>query len=212
MKDSQRKAMFARMSGLKRLGFSDVSARFYAQKGVNPNDIKQKNFRQLQKQGIYLKYQQDKDHDGIKNINDCQPLNSKKQGIIHDWKISRLKKQEEKAESRKEKMLKELEDKRDEIELRKSIARKDMTAREAEVAQKTNVVNERKKEEDEKAAIEAKLKAANKYLHDTSTIGRMELKGKAYGTEIKRRWNSQESKNNRKKAGKALKKIWRKLN
>lgn len=42
-------------------------------------EYKNKTFKQLQKKGIYLKYQGDADKDGVKNINDCRPLNTKAQ-------------------------------------------------------------------------------------------------------------------------------------
>ena len=55
MKDSQRRAMFYHM-----------------------------NNKQLKRRGVQLKPYQDTDKDGVINRKDCQPLNPKQQGLIHD--------------------------------------------------------------------------------------------------------------------------------
>jgi len=208
MKDSQRKAMFARMSGLKRLGFSDVSARFYAQKGVNPGDIKQKNFRQLQKQGIYLKYAEDNDHDGVKNVNDCQPLNHNKQGIIHDIKMGVLKKREEAAERKREAAQQNISDLKDELELRRSASNKELGVKQSEVAAKQRLAEQIRKEELTKNKLAKEESAVKKELKSYTWQGKAE-------TEIKRRWNTPQSKKNRAKAVKiaktGFKKLWRQI-
>ena len=46
--------------------------------------LKNNNFQQLSKKGVFLKYQGDADKDGVANIKDCRPLDPKRQGIIHD--------------------------------------------------------------------------------------------------------------------------------
>ena len=42
------------------------------------------NYSQLRNKGIKLNPYKDTDKDGVKNYKDCQPLNPKEQGIIHD--------------------------------------------------------------------------------------------------------------------------------
>jgi hypothetical protein len=42
-------------------------------------EYKDLTFQQLKKKGVFLKYQKDSDGDGIANVHDCRPLNSKKQ-------------------------------------------------------------------------------------------------------------------------------------
>jgi hypothetical protein len=42
-------------------------------------EYKNLTFKQLQKKGVFLKYQSDADKDGVKNVKDCRPLNKKAQ-------------------------------------------------------------------------------------------------------------------------------------
>jgi len=44
------------------------------------------NFANLQKNGVFLKYQGDADKDGVVNVKDCQPLNMNKQDRIFEVK------------------------------------------------------------------------------------------------------------------------------
>lgn len=88
MKDRQRKAMFAKLSN------------------------KNMNFTQLQRKGVFLKYQGDADKDGVKNIKDCRPLDPKRQGIIHDLikkKESFEKKRSKQLEQEQDKLLKNID-------------------------------------------------------------------------------------------------------
>jgi len=54
-----------------------LSPRVNAMLQKNPK-LKDKNFKQLQKSGVFLKYQGDADKDGVKNIKDCKPLDVKR--------------------------------------------------------------------------------------------------------------------------------------
>ena len=51
-----------------------LSPRLRKRIATNPK-LKGMNFQQLQKKGVFLRYQADSDKDGVPNINDCQPLN-----------------------------------------------------------------------------------------------------------------------------------------
>lgn len=53
-----------------------LSPRVEAMLKKNPK-LKNKTFKQLQKKGVFLKYQGDVDGDGVKNVKDCRPLNPK---------------------------------------------------------------------------------------------------------------------------------------
>jgi hypothetical protein len=53
------------------------SPRVEAMLKKNPS-LKNKSFKQLQKSGVFLKYQADADGDGVPNIKDCKPLDVKK--------------------------------------------------------------------------------------------------------------------------------------
>lgn len=83
------------MHALEKMGFTKLGAKYYAQKSIDPNRIRNKNFTVLAKEGIYLPHNKDSDKDGIKNKDDCQPLNPKKQGVIHDWQMRRLREEQE---------------------------------------------------------------------------------------------------------------------
>lgn len=77
------------------------------------------SFSQLQKRGVYLKYQGDADKDGVKNIKDCKPLDPNRQGFIHDWM---KKRKQVNAEQRRIKKYQErLELKEDEQSRKKEI-------------------------------------------------------------------------------------------
>ena len=54
-----------------------LSPRVEAMLKNNPN-LKNKSFKQLQKSGVFLKYQADSDGDGVPNIKDCKPLDVKR--------------------------------------------------------------------------------------------------------------------------------------
>lgn len=41
--------------------------------------LKNKSFKDLQKSGVFLRYQADSDHDGVSNIHDCKPLDKTRQ-------------------------------------------------------------------------------------------------------------------------------------
>jgi hypothetical protein len=52
-------------------------------------EYKNLNYKQLKNKGVFLKYQSDADKDGVVNIHDCKPLNSKKQD--DNVKLERIK-------------------------------------------------------------------------------------------------------------------------
>ena len=64
-----------------------LSPRIKAMLKKNPK-LKNKTFKQLQKKGVFLKYQGDVDSDGVKNIKDCRPLNPK---MHKDERVTEIK-------------------------------------------------------------------------------------------------------------------------
>lgn len=54
-----------------------LSPRVQALLKKNPS-LRNKSFKQLQKSGVFLKYQADSDGDGVPNIKDCKPLDVKR--------------------------------------------------------------------------------------------------------------------------------------
>ena len=74
--------------------------------------LKNNNFHQLRKKGVFLKYQGDSDKYGVANIKDCRPLDPKRQGIIHDLikKKQNFEKQRgKKLEKEQDKLLRDID-------------------------------------------------------------------------------------------------------
>ena len=65
MKDTQRRAMFAKLNR-------------------NYKPLKSMSYNELVRHGVYLHPHKDSDRDGLKNNLDCKPLNQNRKGIIHD--------------------------------------------------------------------------------------------------------------------------------
>jgi len=87
-----------RVHSLSRRGIKQpqrVSPRIQKMLKKNPK-LKDKTFKELQKKGVFLKYQADSDMDGTPNIKDCRPLNPKKQ---EDMQVTEVDEFMEQAES-----------------------------------------------------------------------------------------------------------------
>lgn len=85
--------MLGRGKGYKNVIGKDPHIHSQSAKGIKQPQFKNMNFMQLKKQGVFLKYQGDADHDGVKNIKDCKPLDPKRQDLtITDFKASEIKK------------------------------------------------------------------------------------------------------------------------
>jgi hypothetical protein len=96
-----------RHSNARRLGHA--GGRYAELVGKKP--YSEMSYSQLKKKGIDLPPQKDTDGDGIKNKNDCRPLNSKEQGAVHQIDKA-LDKAEDKVSdpSKKQKILKAREE------------------------------------------------------------------------------------------------------
>jgi len=74
--------------------------------------LKNSSFKQIQRKGMFLRYQGDADKDGVVNIKDCRPLDPKRQGIIHDLikkKESFEKKRSKNLEKEQDRLLKNID-------------------------------------------------------------------------------------------------------
>jgi len=150
-------------------------------------------FKQIQNKRVFLKYQDDADKDGVKNVKDCRPLDPKKQGLIHDVRMKVLKWQEEKLEKQREDRQKTLNDKLDELKERRAIAEKKVKISQAELAQKEAVADQLREERQKKEEIERKIAEADAEIEKTSLKGKLKRfaksvgsAGKATAKEIKR--------------------------
>jgi len=72
-----------------------LSPRLRKRVRANPR-LKGMSFQQLQKQGVFLRYQGDADHDGVVNIRDCKPLDRTKQDDMPVTEIDEFTKRLEK--------------------------------------------------------------------------------------------------------------------
>lgn len=206
MKDNQRKAMFAKMS---------MRNQQYLRKHPSAYNY---SFSQLKKKGHYMRYQADNDHDGVKNVKDCQPLNPDKQGYIHDVKMKLLKRREEAIEKKREKQQKKLEDIKDELKAKRSVFSKEQSLRQAELSEKQAVLNEIKAEQKKLDDMKAAEKAAKKEMDKYTFTGKIKRgasaawrKSEEAGAKTRKWWDSPEQRAKRKKAGKASYKALRKI-
>lgn len=220
---SQRAAVMAQYRSM---GFSNVSAKYYTKKGLSPETAKNSTFKQLEKKGIWLKYSDDKDGDGIRNIKDCRPLDPKRVGVLHDWKMKRLKAQEEKLEKKRERAEDKLSDLEDELKIKQKISKRELDVKTSELSAKQAIIEQMEEEKKKQKFIENESKRikeemdnytwsgkAKKFLKHTGEVSSVEAK--KFGGEVKRRWNSEEAKKNRanaaKYANKGFKKLWKSI-
>ena len=133
--------------------------------------LKTKTFKQIQKKGVFLKFQGDADKDGVVNVKDCEPLNKDKQGTIHEQREKDIGAANEEIEKFKDNQDKPLFEKR---------------AREIgeERGKEAKSILKELREEGHKGVILKDVEEAQKEVEtektDTSTFGKVEeLKFKA---------------------------------
>lgn len=157
--EKQRKAVMA--------NYNNLSPR-HRIKIIKDPSLKNKNFNQLKKKGIYLNYNGDADKDGIKNIKDCRPLDRKKQSKLHDLAIATLKKREQFIEERRIKAMKKLEEKKEKLQ-------QDIAASQAELAkkkQKQAVIDEIDREKELVKKLKAQNRQAKQLLFKATPAGK----------------------------------------
>ncbi len=125
----------------------------------------------------FLKSEKDFDKDGVSNKKDCNPIDPKKQGRLHDLAISALRKKEEFVERRREKQMKKLEDLKDKLQARKAL----LSERNAVMAEKQAVIDEAAKERKAIKDLKIANREAKIELIKTSRLGRA-VRGTAEGT------------------------------
>lgn len=157
--DDQRKAVMAKLKGGK-----SVSS-------IHPSIISLNN-SQLRKRGVKLVPNKDIDRDGVKNKDDCAPLNPKKQGFLHDLAIKRLKRKEEKLERIREKELRKLEDVKDVLKERQAVGVKKASISQLRNKQKQAIISEITEEKRKTHVLKKANEVAKKQLDKLTITGK----------------------------------------
>ena len=155
MKDSQRRAMFAKM-----------------------------NNTQLRSRGIILKPNKDTDKDGVINKNDCRPLNPTQQGFFHDMQVKRLKRIEEKLETKREHEQKKLEDIKDRLNEKRAVANKGLGVKRIQLKQKQAIIDEIKREKEQASILKEANKQTSAELDKYTTTGKIKRGAKFVGSRL----------------------------
>lgn len=90
--------------------------------------------------------EKDIDGDGVKNKKDCEPLNPKMQGKLHDWAVRRLKAREEKLEAKRIEEMRKLESLKEQLERKNEITSKEQSIKQAKMKEKQVIIDEINKE------------------------------------------------------------------
>ena len=114
----------------------------------------------------------DTDGDGVKNYKDCQPFNPKKQGLLHDFQLKRLKAQEQKLEEQRIKIQKKTESQREILDQKLAIAKSKKSIRQAQMSQKQKVIDEINKEKQEIKNLKEANRQAKRDIFNKSPTGK----------------------------------------
>ena len=131
------------------------------------------SYSQLRSSGVRISRTGDADRDGVKNYQDCKPLDPKKQGWLHDQKMKVLKKEEEYYERKREKEQKHLEDITDELKLKQNISKAKLGKKQMLLKEKQGRVDEINRERAKIQEIKTANKKAKAELEKYSTWGKV---------------------------------------
>lgn len=147
------------MMMLRKNGFTDNSAKFIVKKNPKVGEFKEvkddvwcKSCGEFPKVGgkrLCMKClfkTKDTDGDGVPDHKDCEPLNPKKQGVLHDFAIKRLKAKEEKLEKKRQVAMDNLNDKTELLKAKTAVAKKKSTIKQIELREKQSIIDEINKE------------------------------------------------------------------
>jgi len=140
----------------------------------NKKDFNKKvnDFSMYVKKKNKLKPNGDYDGDGVINKKDCQPFNPKKQGLLHDLNIKRLKAQEQKLENQRIKITKKLEDKLETLKIKKNIVDGKNKVKAVKMREKQAIINEIDKEKAKIKELTLANERAKKDLFNNSGVGK----------------------------------------
>lgn len=164
--DKQRKAVMARLTA------GNV------QSGQIPMKFKNKNYKDLRKMGIKLVPNKDADKDGVVNVKDCKPLDPKRQGLLHDFNMRRLKAKEETLERKRQIAMDKLGDTRERLSAQSKVAEKKDSISQAQNAEKQAVIDEINKERKVTDELKKRNMQAKRDLDKITVTGRIKTKVK----------------------------------
>jgi len=164
--DKQRKAVMARLTA------GNV------QSGQIPMKFKNKNYKDLRKMGIKLVPNKDADKDGVVNVKDCKPLDPKRQGLLHDFNMRRLKAKEETLERKRQIAMDKLGDTRERLSAQSKVAEKKASISQAQNAEKQAVIDEINKERKVTDELKKRNMQAKRDLDKITVTGRIKTKVK----------------------------------
>ena len=124
------------------------------------------------KREIELK-KKDTDKDGVSDYKDCQPYNPKKQGILHDWQMKRLKKQEQKLEEQRKKIEQKTETQREILDQKMAVSQAKENKKKALMQQKQSVIDEINKEKQRIKDLKEANRKAKQEIFNKSPTGKV---------------------------------------
>ncbi len=172
--------MFARMNNPQIVMSSKSSGVFV----LNPQEAEREAQRQRQKgamkvrivkSNIKLSRVKDTDNDGIKDAQDSQPFNPRRQGFLHDLQIKVLKKREEILETKRQKAMDKFEDTKEILTQRRAVTAKSTEIKKAKLQAKQAIIDEISKERKEILDLKEANKKAQLELDRSTLLGRITL-------------------------------------
>lgn len=110
------------------------------------SSLKKLTYKGLKRRGVRLNPRGDIDGDGVRNSKDCRPFDHRKQGRLHNMQLKRLRKVEERLETKREKEMHKYNDLRDELKLKQLISSKSKSIKGQKLMRKRIMLQELNRE------------------------------------------------------------------
>lgn len=111
----------------------------------------------------------DSDKDGVPDSKDCEPLNPKKQGKLHDIAVKFLEKREQKLEEKRIEEMRKLEVFKEKLRQQQAV----QSVKNAKLQQRQAIINEINQEKRNIEALKKQNKEAKKKIFDASPTGKV---------------------------------------
>jgi len=134
--------------------------------------LKNSNYSQIRKQGIYITKQGDADKDGIKNYKDCKPFDPNRQGKLHELQVKLLKRKEANLEKARLKEQTKLNKLRQDLAKKRGVINKKNAVKKLQLKQKQAVINEINREQKEAQKLREANQKIKQELDKHSTTGK----------------------------------------